>query len=81
VVADRGTVFAIKNGWLSVENTNGEDEKDDDRWIVTSLGIVTVNAQQVLMAILTQHQDSYQDGVELTQELAKAVAPAVAPPR
>lgn len=68
-------------GWLSVENTNGEDEKDDGRWIVTSLGIVTVNAQHVLMAILTQHQDSYQDGVELTQELAKAVAPAVAPPR
>lgn len=77
VVADPGTRFANKNGWLSVEDSNGQDEQDDGRWITTSLGIVTVHGQQVLMAVLTQHQPSFDEGVQLVEQLAKAVVPAV----
>jgi hypothetical protein len=55
VVADPGTTFANKNGWLSVEEDNPDGLSDDDRWLVNSVGIVTVHHQQVLMAVLTQH--------------------------
>ncbi len=72
VVADPGTTFANKNGWLAVDN-------DNDLWLVNSLGIVTINGQQVLMAVLTQHDDSEDDGIALVQSLAKVIAPAVAP--
>jgi beta-lactamase class A len=78
VLADRGTTFANKNGWLAVDDTNGPGEDDDDRWVVNSVGIVTVNGQQVLLSIFTQHQDSFADGIDLVQALAKAVEPAVA---
>jgi hypothetical protein len=77
VVADRGTTFANKNGWLSVDNTNGPDEDDNGRWIVTSLGIVTVKGQQVLMAVMTQHQPSMAAGVDLVQRLARDIVATV----
>jgi hypothetical protein len=78
VVADPGSRFANKNGWLSVDNTNGPGEDDDDRWVVTSLGVVRVKGQQVLMAVLTQHQESMAAGVRLVQRLARDIAPVVA---
>jgi beta-lactamase class A len=77
-VAQAGTTFANKNGWLSVDNTNGPTEDDNGLWAVTSLGIVTVHGQQVLMAVLTRHQPSMAAGVSLVESLAKAMAPAVA---
>lgn len=77
VLADRGSTFYNKNGWLAVDNSNGSDEADDDLWIASSLGIVTIKGQQVLMAVLTQHQDSFDGGVALVQRLARTIAPAV----
>ncbi len=75
--ADKASIFYNKNGWLSVDNSNGPDEADDGRWITTSLGILTIKGQQVLMAVLTQHNRSFGDGVALVQQLARTIAPAV----
>ncbi len=76
-VADPGTSFAIKNGWLQVDNSNGADEDDNSLWLVNSIGVVTVRHQQVLMAVFTQHGQSLDGGISLVQSLAKAIAPAV----
>jgi beta-lactamase class A len=76
-IADRGTTFANKNGWLSVDNSNGPGESDNGRWVVNSVGIVTVGGDQMLMAVMTQHQRSFDAGVALVRRLARAVAPAV----
>jgi hypothetical protein len=75
--ADKGTTFYNKNGWLSVDNSNGADEADNGLWITTSIGIVTIKGQRVLMAVLTQHNPSFDDGVALVQKLARTIAPAV----
>jgi beta-lactamase class A len=72
VVADPGTDFANKNGWLAVDNGNGAGFDDDDRWIVTSVGIVTVSGHEVLMAAMTNHEDTEPDGIRAVQRLAKA---------
>jgi beta-lactamase class A len=77
VVADPGTTFANKNGWLSIDNTNGAGETDNGLWVVTSVGIVTVQGQQLLMCVFTEHRPSMQNGVTLTQTLAPAVAAEV----
>jgi hypothetical protein len=77
VVADPGTTFANKNGWLSVEENNPGGLGDNDLWLVNSIGIVTVHRQQVLMAVLTQHGPAYATGVQLVEALAKAITPAV----
>ena len=78
VVADAGTTFANKNGWLSIDNSNGPGETDNGLWAVTSVGVVTVKGQPVLLAVFTQHQKSMAAGVSLVQSLAQAVVPAVA---
>jgi hypothetical protein len=72
VVADPGTVFANKDGWLAVDD-------DNDLWLINSDGIVTVHGQQVLISVLTQHDASEGAGIALVQALAKAVTPAVTP--
>lgn len=72
VVADPGTDFANKNGWLAVDNDNGTGFDDDDRWIVTSVGIVTVHGHQVLIAAMTNHNESESDGIQAVQRLALA---------
>ena len=77
VVADEGTTFANKNGWLSIDDTNGPGETDNGLWAVNSLGIVTVHGQQVLMAVFTRHDSDYDSGVDLVEQLAKAMTPAV----
>jgi hypothetical protein len=77
VVADKGSVFYNKNGWLSIDDSNGPGETDDGRWAVTSIGIVKVHGQQLLMAVFTQHQPDMGAGVKLVEKLAKAIAPAV----
>jgi hypothetical protein len=76
-IADPGTSFANKNGWLSVDNSNGPGENDNGRWVVNSVGIITVGGHQVLMAVMTQHQRSFDAGVALVRQLARAVAPAI----
>lgn len=61
--ADPGTTFANKNGWLNVDD-------DEQRWLVNSLGVITVQGHDVLMAVLTQHDDDFASGVRLVESLA-----------
>ena len=70
VTADAGTTFATKNGWLEIDD-------DNDLWLVDSVGVVTIEGQQVLMAVLTQHDDDFDAGVDLVQALAKTIVRAV----
>jgi len=79
VVADKGTDFANKNGWLSIQNDNEPSEDDGGRWAVTSVGVVRVHGQQVIMAVLSEHNASLSDGVDVIQALAKDAAVLVAP--
>jgi len=78
VVADKHTAFAIKNGWLGIDNDNGSDENDNGLWVINSVGVVTVDGQQVLMAIMTQHRRDFASGVTLVEAFARAVKPLVA---
>jgi hypothetical protein len=71
VVADKGTTYYNKNGWLSVDSTNGPGEDDEGLWAVTSLGIVRCSGDRLLMAVLTRHNPSFPDGVRLVEQLAK----------
>jgi beta-lactamase class A len=70
VTADAGTDFANKNGWLSVIS-------DDYRWLVNSLGVLTIHGQTVLLAVLTQHNQTFDAGIDLTEQIARAVVPAI----
>jgi hypothetical protein len=79
-VADRGTHFANKNGWLGVPNTNGPGEDDNGRWVANSVGVVTVGGQQVLMAVLTEHNPDFATGVDLVRAIAKQAVKVVASP-
>lgn len=78
VVADDGTRFANKNGWLSIDDSNGPGESDDGRWVVTSLGVVTVHGQQVLFSVLTQHNATFDKGIDRVESLSKDLAAIVA---
>lgn len=80
VVADKGTTFANKNGWLSIDNSNGPGDTDDGLWAVTSVGVVTVHGQQLLMAVFTQHQPDFPTGVHLVEKLARLTATMVETP-
>ncbi|MGH8860840.1 MAG: serine hydrolase [Jatrophihabitantaceae bacterium] len=78
VVADKGTTFANKNGWLSIDDSNGPGDSDRGLWAVASVGIVTVHGQQLLMSVFTQHQSDFATGVRLVERLARLTAPMVA---
>jgi beta-lactamase class A len=71
VVADHGTAFANKNGWLSVDDDNGKGEDDDGRWVVTSVGVVTVHGHQVLIAAMSEHEPSEAAGIATLETLAR----------
>ena len=71
--ADPGTVTALKNGSLNADDDNG-------RWAVGSVGMITVRGHPILLAVLTQHNPSEQDGIDLVQDLATTTAAAVAHP-
>ncbi|HEY7049749.1 MAG TPA: serine hydrolase [Jatrophihabitantaceae bacterium] len=75
--ADRGSTVALKNGWLSVDNDNDASENDDGRWLVNSVGVVTVRGQQVVLAAFTQHGPDFVSGVHLVESLVKTITPAV----
>jgi hypothetical protein len=70
VVADEGSTYAVKNGWLAIDD-------DGDRWAVSSDGVVQVDGHQVLISVMTEHDESMEDGVQLVQRLARAAAAAV----
>jgi len=77
VDADPGTDFANKNGWLAIDNSNGPGENDNGLWAVNSVGVIRINGQQVLMAVMTRHRPSFDDGVKLVESLARAIKPLV----
>jgi hypothetical protein len=68
--ADPGTGFANKNGWLDVDD-------DDGLWVVSSVGLIEVGGHQVLLAVLTQHDADFSDGIQLVQALSRTVATAL----
>ena len=68
--ADRPAAALLKDGWLA-------SSRDADRWIVNSVGIVTVGGHRVLLAVLTQHGTSFDGGIDLVEKLAKISAAVV----
>ncbi len=70
--ADRGTTTHLKNGWLDVDD-------DDGKWLVNSVGSVTVHGDRVYLAVLTQHGPGFQSGITRVEELANIAADVVAP--
>ncbi len=70
VVADADTEFAVKNGWLNMSGDTG--------WAVNSDGIVTYHGQTLLIAVLTQNNDTVYTGVDLVQQLSPLAAQSVA---
>jgi hypothetical protein len=71
VAADPGTDFANKNGWLDID-------ADDGLWAVNSDGVITVHGEQVLISVLSQHDQNESSGITLIQTVAKAAASVVA---
>jgi beta-lactamase class A len=71
--ADPGTTTALKNGWTPVDD-------DDGRWVVGSVGIVTVGGRPVLLAVLTEHQPGKDAGIRLVEALSRIAAGAVTAP-
>ena len=68
--ADAGTTAALKNGWAPVDS-------DDGRWVVGSVGIVTVAGTPLLLAVLTEHQPSKGAGIQLVEALSRIAAQAI----
>jgi beta-lactamase class A len=69
IVADPGTTFSVKNGWLDLEQ--GRD------WVINSIGIVTYRGQTLLIATLSQNNHTMAAGVSLDEQLAKLAAESV----
>ena len=69
-VADQGTTFAVKNGWLPDPTTH--------LWEINSIGEVTHDGQQMLIAVLSTDNDDYAHGIALVQEVASQAAAALA---
>jgi beta-lactamase class A len=70
VAADPQTGFANKNGWLDIDDDHG-------RWVASSVGVLQIGGHQVLLTVLTQHDDNLADGIELAQAASRAVATAL----
>ncbi|MDT4920516.1 MAG: hypothetical protein QOI15_1418 [Pseudonocardiales bacterium] len=81
VLADPGTTFANKNGWLGIDNSNGPGEDDDGLWVTNSLGVVRVHGRPLLVALFSRHNPDLDSGIRLIQRLARVAAPAVLPAR
>jgi beta-lactamase class A len=79
VLADPDTPFENKNGWLSVDDSNGPGEDDDGLWVVSTVGIVRYHGQPLLVSIFTKHNPDFESGVKLVERLARIAAPAVVP--
>lgn len=70
--ADPGSPSALKNGWVNADDDNG-------LWAVGSVGAINVRGHRVLLAVLTQHNPSRQQGIDLVQDIATTAVAAVAP--
>ena len=76
--SDPNSRFYNKNGWLSIDDGNAPGETDDGRWVVSSIGVVQVGGDQVLMAAFTEHMADMGSGVRTIEALAKAMRTVVA---
>jgi hypothetical protein len=65
--ADRGTISAVKNGWLAIDSQS-------DRWVVNSDAIVTAHGATLLIAILTDGEPDEQTGITVIQHIAADAA-------
>ena len=70
MVADKATTAAVKDGWLAVAD-------DGDLWTVNSVGVVTVHGHTVLVAVMTQHDDSYSGRIARVETLVAATVAAL----
>lgn len=68
--ADPDTTTHLKNGWLDADPDGG-------RWLVNSVGIITAEGHEVLVAVLTQHGRDFDSGVDLVERLAKITLDAL----
>ncbi|MFF0463292.1 serine hydrolase [Streptomyces mexicanus] len=64
-----GSAWALKNGWLRRSTTG--------RWIVNSIGRVTVGGDDVLVAVLSHGNATEEAGIALVEAAARAAVPAV----
>lgn len=71
--ADPGTKPLLKTGAINADNDNG-------LWTAGSVGIIEVRGHRVLLAVLTQHNASRQDGIDLVTRLATTAVAAVTAP-
>ena len=69
-VADQGTSFGVKNGWLPDPRTK--------LWEINSIGEVTHDGQLMLIAVLSTDNADYADGIALVEEVASKAAAALA---
>jgi beta-lactamase class A len=72
VIADSGTSYAVKNGWLGVSSDNG-------RWAVNSDALVTYHGHHLAVSIMTQHGPDEESGIDEVDALARSVATVVDP--
>ena len=68
--ADDGSPFMVKNGWLPDPATG--------RWEINSIGQVVHDGQRMLIAVLSEGNDTEHSGISLVESVAQAAAGAMA---
>lgn len=68
--ADDGSQFMVKNGWLPDPTTG--------RWEINSIGQVVHDGQRMLIAVLSEGNDTEDSGISLVESVAQAAAGAMA---
>lgn len=63
-----GTAWALKNGWLARSSTG--------LWDINSIGRVTVDGDEYLMAALSDGNSTKAKGISLVEAAAKAAVAA-----
>ncbi|MBO0803420.1 MAG: serine hydrolase [Nocardiopsaceae bacterium] len=65
--ADAGTGVAVKNGWLP----------DPSLWVINSIGEITHDGHRMLIAVLSDDNESEDGGISVVQRVAGEAADAV----
>ena len=65
--ATPGTSFAVKDGWLP----------DPQGWVINSIGVIEHAHQQLLVAVLSNHQPSEEIGIAQVKAVALAAVDGV----
>jgi hypothetical protein len=68
--ADSGTPTPLKDGWLEMSD-------DDGLWALNSIGVITVDGDTLLIAVMMQHEKDYTQGIALLERAAVVAASAV----